>query len=110
MRHTEILKEGQYGASRPYKCEHPEFPTNIDIANKRTRAMIRRLAPDLRQTYNKIINEQKPLQFIEKVHNDGGEGNYIPYHAVAKNRTQLLSGLGLTACARPEINQALMFV
>lgn len=79
------MSEGKYNASLPWKDEHPALPTNVDIANKRTRAMVKRLTPELRQTYNRIIEEQETLQFIERVHNDDGQGHYIPHHAVAKD-------------------------
>ncbi|XP_070546142.1 uncharacterized protein [Ptychodera flava] len=48
--------------------------------------MIRRLEPDIRDTYNRIINEQEKRGFIERVPiDDVTVGHYIPHHAVKKD-------------------------
>ncbi|XP_074662799.1 uncharacterized protein LOC141915233 [Tubulanus polymorphus] len=47
--------------------------------------MVKRLSPELRQTYNAIIAEQLSREFIEIVENDDkSQGHYIPHHSVKK--------------------------
>ncbi|XP_070545592.1 uncharacterized protein [Ptychodera flava] len=82
-----ITREGdRYSAKLPWKQDHAPLPTNYEVAAKRTRNMIRSLEPDIRDTYNRIINEQEKRGFIERVPiDDVTVGNYIPHHAVKKD-------------------------
>ncbi|XP_070549269.1 uncharacterized protein [Ptychodera flava] len=82
-----ITREGdRYSAKLPWKQDHAPLPTNYEIAAKRTRNMIRRLESDIRDTYNRIINEQEKRSFIERVPiDDVTVGHYIPHHAVKKD-------------------------
>ena len=80
------IENGKYVASLPWRNDHPPLPTNFDICNKRTRAMVRNLTPELRNTYHQIIKDQEARNFIELVpQDDPSFGHYIPHHAVTKN-------------------------
>ncbi|XP_074649042.1 uncharacterized protein LOC141904356 [Tubulanus polymorphus] len=76
---------GKYIANLPWKEDYPPLPTNFDICTARTRSMVKRLSPELRQKYNAIIAEQLSREFIEIVENDDkSQGHYIPHHSVKK--------------------------
>ncbi|XP_006811861.1 uncharacterized protein LOC100373153 [Saccoglossus kowalevskii] len=80
------VENGKYIAWLPWKRDHPPLPTNYDITEKRTRAMVRKLTPELLQTYDKIINDQKCRNFIEEVKDDDNtRGHYLPHHSVKKD-------------------------
>ncbi|XP_006815922.1 uncharacterized protein LOC100369222 [Saccoglossus kowalevskii] len=80
------VENGKYIARLPWKRDHPPLPTNYDITEKRTRAMVRKLTPELLQTYDKIINDQKSRNFIEEVKDDDNtRGHYLPHHSVKKD-------------------------
>ena len=84
-KNTHLEKEnGRYIAKLPWKADHPPLPTNREVAATRTRNMVQRLEPTLRDTYNAIIEEQLEKGFVERVPNDDGSGHYIPHHAVKK--------------------------
>jgi hypothetical protein len=80
------LEDGKYTASLPWKEDHEALPTNYTISNRRTRAMVRRLSPDIRKVYDNIINDQLSRGFVERVLDDDNTmGHYIPHHAVYKD-------------------------
>ena len=73
-------------AGLPWKIDHPPLPTNFDVCERRTRAMVRRLPPELLVVYNRIITDQLSHDFIELVEEDDVTiGHYIPHHAVHKD-------------------------
>ncbi|XP_006822847.1 uncharacterized protein LOC102808933 [Saccoglossus kowalevskii] len=50
--------------------------------------MVRRLTPDLLQTYDKIINDQLASDFIEEVvDDDANRGHYLSHRPVKRNST-----------------------
>ncbi|XP_070537449.1 uncharacterized protein [Ptychodera flava] len=76
--HLERSSEGQYIASLPWREDHPPLPTNFEIANLRTRSMVRRLEPELRHKYDDIIMDQVAKGFISKMDNaDQSKGHYL---------------------------------
>ena len=80
------FKDGHYSARLPWKDDHSALPTNYALAEKRTRTMIQRLTPELRNTYNGTIEEQLSRSFIEPVPEDNiQEGHYLPHHPVRKD-------------------------
>ncbi|XP_070535087.1 uncharacterized protein [Ptychodera flava] len=84
--HLERSLEGQYIASLPWHEENPPLPTSFEIANLRTRPMVRRLEPELRYKYDDIIMDQVAKGFISKMDNaDHSKGHYLPHHAVKKD-------------------------
>ncbi|XP_006825219.1 uncharacterized protein LOC102808985 [Saccoglossus kowalevskii] len=64
------IENGRYTAGLPWRQDHPLLPTNFRIAEKRTRAMTRKLPPHLLQTYDGIIKNHKARNFIEEVTDD----------------------------------------
>ena len=42
----------KYVAGLPWKIDHPPLPTNFDVCERRTRAMVRCLPPELLAVYN----------------------------------------------------------
>ena len=79
-------RDGKYIADLPWKYDHPPLPSNYAISERRTRSMVKRLSPDIRQAYNNIIMEQLQRGFIELVSNDNTSvGHYIPHHPVYKD-------------------------
>ena len=80
------LHDRQYVAKLPWKSDHPPLPTNYHVCNKRTRAMVRKLPPEHRRIYDRIIKDQLARDFITMVSNDNtSNGHYIPHHAVRKD-------------------------
>ncbi len=79
------FENGTYTASLPWREDHPPLPSNYAICRARTRAMVRRLTPDMLGVYNRIIGEQLESKFISRV-NDGDKlrGHYLPHHPVKK--------------------------
>ena len=76
----------KYIAGLPWKIDHPPLPTNFDVCERKTRAMVRRLPPELLAVYNRIITDQLSHDFIELVEEDDVTiGHYIPHHAVHKD-------------------------
>ena len=65
------LKDGKYHAKLPWKPDQPTLPPNAEIAAKRTRSMVRRMAndPEKLKMYNDMIINQEKQSFIEKVEN-----------------------------------------
>ncbi|CAB3989911.1 Hypothetical predicted protein [Paramuricea clavata] len=58
------LKDGKYHAKLPWKPDQPILPPNAEIAAKRTRSMVRRMAndPEKLKMYNDvIINQEKQV-------------------------------------------------
>ena len=89
---TSCLKRADdraYVARFPWKPTHPVLPTNITIAERRTRHLVKRLAmtPKLLQVYNQILTEQETRGFIERVEvsRDHSGTHYIPHHSVEKD-------------------------
>jgi hypothetical protein len=79
-------EDNRYIAKLPWKQDHAPLPTNFHVTEKRTRSMVRRLSPDIRDTYDRIIKEQINRDFIELVHNDDERcGHYLPHRAVKKD-------------------------
>nr|XP_006820542.1 PREDICTED: uncharacterized protein LOC102805286 [Saccoglossus kowalevskii] len=64
------IKNERYTAGLPWRQDHPPLPTNFRIAKKSTRAMTRKLPPNLLKTYDGIIKDQKVRNFIEEVTDD----------------------------------------
>ena len=83
--------DGAYVARFPWKSTHPVLPTNITVAERRTRHLIKQLAknPKQFQVYNQILTEQETRGFIERVDvsRDHSSTHYIPHHPVEKNST-----------------------
>ena len=81
--------DGAYVARFPWKPTHPVLPTNITIAERRTRHLVKRLAmtPKLLQVYNQILTEQETRGFIERVEvsRDHSGTHYTPHHSVEKD-------------------------
>lgn len=82
--------DGAYVARFPWKPTHPVLPTNMAIAERRTRHLVKRLAmtPELLQMYNRILTEQENRGFIERVDvakKDHSATHYIPHHPVEKD-------------------------
>ena len=81
--------DGAYIARFPWKPTHPVLPSNITIAERRTRHLVKRLArtPKLLQVYNQILTEQETRGFIERVDvsRDHSGTHYIPHHSVEKD-------------------------
>jgi hypothetical protein len=83
------LKGGKYHAKLPWKPDQPILPPNAEIAAKRTRSMVRRMAndPEKLKMYNDVIINQEKQGFIEKVENPNMNTrtcHYISHHAVIK--------------------------
>ena len=78
--------ENGYTARLPWKDQHAPLPTNYDICAKRTRCMVRKLTPELRETYDSILQDQLRRGFIEEVINDDcNVGHYLPHRSVSKD-------------------------
>ena len=81
--------DGAYVARFPWKPTHPVLPTNITIAERRTRHLVKWLAktPKQLQVYNQILTEQETRRFIERVDvsRDHSGTHYIPHHPVEKD-------------------------
>ncbi|XP_077866993.1 uncharacterized protein LOC144355836 [Saccoglossus kowalevskii] len=52
------IENKKYIARLPWCDNHPPLPTNYDVTVSRTRAMLRRLSPELLDAYNSIIEQQ----------------------------------------------------
>ncbi|XP_064638322.1 uncharacterized protein LOC135494335 [Lineus longissimus] len=79
-------REKQYFSRLPWKPDHPHLPTNFNVANARTRNLVRHLPPDTIKIYDRIINEQEQRGFIERVLNDDNRlGHYLPHRCVKKD-------------------------
>ena len=85
------LDDNKFIAKLPWKDDHPELPTNENIARKRTQGVIQRLRrdPKMLKMYADIISDQEKRGFIEKI--DASESHvttsrihYIPHHPVKK--------------------------
>ena len=80
--------DGSYTTKFPWKDNAPPLPDNYKACERRTRAMVRRLAsaPDLLKSYGNIIQEQIKRGFIEKVEETTTttKVHYIPHHPVHK--------------------------
>ena len=80
--------DGSYTTKFPWKDNAPPLPDNYKACERRTRAMVRRLAstPDLLKIYGNIIQEQIKRGFIEKVEETTTttKVHYIPHHPVHK--------------------------
>jgi hypothetical protein len=82
---------GSYTAKFPWKDDTPTLPDNYLAFERRTRAMVHRLAatPDLLKCYGDIIEEQTRRGFIEKVEESEPTNkiHYIPHHPIRKEST-----------------------
>jgi hypothetical protein len=82
------IKDGQFQARLPWKEEFPELPTNYQVADRRTRAMVSKLDDKQLEMYDNIIQEQLQRDFIEPVDEDilcPHRIHYIPHRGVAKD-------------------------
>ncbi|XP_070573730.1 uncharacterized protein [Ptychodera flava] len=80
------VENGKYIARLPWKTDHPPLPSNYAATENRTRAMVRRLTPDLTKRYDDIITDQLRRDFVEKIQDDNKtEGHYLPHRAVKKD-------------------------
>ncbi|XP_070579115.1 uncharacterized protein [Ptychodera flava] len=61
------VENGKYIARLPWKTDHPPLPSNYAATENRTRAMVRRLTPDLTKRYDDIITDQLRRDFVEKI-------------------------------------------
>ena len=81
--------DSAYIARFPWKPTHPVLPTNIAVAERRTRHLVKRLAmtPKLLQVYNQILTEQEARGFIERVDvtKDHSGTHYLPHHPVERD-------------------------
>jgi hypothetical protein len=79
---------GSYAAQFRWKDDAPALPDNYVACERRTRAMIHRLAatPDFLKCYGDIIEEQTKRGFIEKVEETKltDKAHYIPHHPIRK--------------------------
>jgi len=66
------FEDGKYKARLPWKEDHPNLPTNYEVAKKRTESTVRRLSkdPEMLAQYNKIIQDQERRGFIERVEHE----------------------------------------
>ncbi|XP_006816667.1 uncharacterized protein LOC102806440, partial [Saccoglossus kowalevskii] len=64
------LEKNHYVAKLPWSQDHAPLSTNKNICEKRTRAMVQRLTPELRHVYDKLIKDQLNRGFIEIIPND----------------------------------------
>ncbi|XP_006812926.1 uncharacterized protein LOC102804955 [Saccoglossus kowalevskii] len=79
-------ENNRFIAKLPWKSSHYSLPTNFDIANKRTRHMIKKLPRDITQVYDKIISDQLKAGFIERVEQDDTtSGHYLPHRSVKRD-------------------------
>ena len=102
--------DGTYTAKFPWKPDHPQLPSNLDICQKRTRHLITRLteSPTLLQLYNEIITEQEARGFIEKVPPNCLPANihYLPHHPVKKDSITTPIRIVYDCSCRQSKNQA----
>ena len=83
--------DGTYTAKFPWRPNRPHLPSNFNICQKRTKALIGRLAesPALLHLYNEIIGDQEARGFIEKVptspDTQSTNIHYLPHHPVHKD-------------------------
>ncbi|XP_006814648.1 uncharacterized protein LOC102810052 [Saccoglossus kowalevskii] len=78
------IKNERYTAGLPWRQDHPPLPTNFRIAKKSTRAMTRKLPPNLLKTYDGIIKTRKCGISLKKLlttmtNADHWNRNYPPY-------------------------------
>ena len=83
--------DGTYTAKFPWRPDCPYLPSNFNVYQKRTKALIGRLAesPALLHLYNEIIVDQETREFIEKVptslSTQSTNIHYLPHHPVHKD-------------------------
>ena len=83
--------DGTYTVKFPWRPNRPYLPSNFNICQKRTKALIGRLAesPALLHFYNEIIGDQEGRGFIEKVptspNTQSTNIHYLPHHPVHKD-------------------------
>lgn len=81
--------EGRYTARLPWKDDHLELPTNMNIAKQRLKGVVRRLTkePGMIELYDNIIKEHEKKGFIEEVKEieTNQQVHYIPHHPVKKD-------------------------
>lgn len=72
----------------PWKENCPNLPTNYSLARSRLSSVLSTLRrnPEELQCYNKVIEEQLSLGFIEKVEESASQSivHYLPHHAIRK--------------------------
>ncbi|XP_028410384.1 uncharacterized protein LOC114533007 [Dendronephthya gigantea] len=111
------LKDGKYHAKLPWKPEQPILPSNVRIAQQRTRSMVKRLAadPEKLMMYNDVIVNQCNQGFIEKVENPSmntGTCHYLPHHAVFKESSttplRVVYDCSCSTSNQPSLNDCLV--
>ena len=84
------FSEGRYQVKLPWKKDHPTFPDNFELCQKRLIGLYSKLKKNrkLLNDYDSIINDQEERGIIERVdsHFVGGVGktHYIPHHPVIR--------------------------
>ena len=81
------LPNGTYCAKFPWKENKPYLPSNFNICQHRTKALLTKLKlnPELLNLYNNIIQEQEPCGFIEHVDTTATPVHYLSHHPVKKD-------------------------
>ena len=115
--HISRLSDGTYCAGFPWRKEHLSLPDNLEVCQKRTRSLARRLAksPGLLQTYDAILKEQLSRGFIELVteSDKSSPSHYIPHHLVKKDSATtpiriVYDCSCCQSCEHPSLNDCLL--
>ena len=79
--HISRDSDGSYIVSFLWKQNHPTLPTNLNVCDRQTRSLARRLGrhPELLKLYGTIITEQEKRDFIEKVPPSDVQNNKVHY-------------------------------
>ncbi|XP_064632755.1 uncharacterized protein LOC135491048 [Lineus longissimus] len=106
------MRDNHYTAKLPWREDHPPLPTNFAVCNARTRNMVRRLKPEIRETYDRIIKDQLFRDFVELVPDDNVKtGHYLPHHPVAKDSVttpiRIVYDCSCKTGANPSLNDCL---
>ena len=89
---TVQFENGRYQVKLPWKVDHPELPTNEDLAVARLKILLRRLkgSPDLLRQYQAHLQDHMERDFVEAVPADELEGqpgatHYLTHHPVVRS-------------------------
>lgn len=109
-----VNSEARYEVRLPWLENHPELPSNYNIAKKRLDYTVRKLHQDgLFEPYNQIFNEWLEEGIIEEVFdtNPNIEAHYLPHRPVVKesSTTKIRPVFDASAKERskPSLNQCL---